>query len=144
RFDFAEMGEERRQKLVGPSHQTARALVQLVVGDVIEAVGRSRGVGVHARSVHAQISGPRLARSGVFSGKNEFRVARAKKTFSRAANGLANDVQTLPSRRGDAVFRKSCPERSYLARSLLELGAELRAREKIAEGGCGHCAGLSM
>src|SRR5690606_5334167 len=74
---------------VGPSHQTARALVQLVVGDVIEAVGRSRSVGVHGRSVHPEISGPHEPRCGVFSTKTSFEATLATNARSQAANGSA-------------------------------------------------------
>ncbi len=84
RLDLGKVGHERRQELIGAPHQTAGAGVKFVIRDVGKTVDGSRSLerpvdgtlvvvmgvdartharcALHERSLHPEISSPRLAR----------------------------------------------------------------------------------
>jgi hypothetical protein len=117
RFDFAEVRQKRGQDLVGATHQTACAQVELAIGDVVEAVSRCGGLSlsVHARMIHPEISGLWWALSAVFSAWDESAFVQRLKGSSCTANGSANGSLLAHCREPGTVARGRCQRLSLLA-----------------------------
>jgi hypothetical protein len=109
-FDFAEVREQRCEKLVRTAHQTTRAGVQVVVRYAFEVKGGTRIVRAHRCTLHRDFRASAASRGAAFERSNEFFSAAGRNAFERDRSWRQSQTARRPADCGLQVPQKLSSE----------------------------------